>query len=152
MIGSTSDPWAWTQSSRSTPTSSMPNLSFTCRFRRSCRAENLSGKNTRMVWLVKTFGFTRFREGICSTHKGFLVTYTTSFKIKYTSSREEHGWPSRGYNLPKALCIRGRTHKVIEYEGHCRITIQQWIGWSTMELMWVSVLHQRKKECTSIIL
>ena len=34
----------------------------------------------------------------------------------------------RGYNLPNALCIRGRTHKVIEYEGHCRITIQQWSG------------------------
>ena len=29
MISSTSCPWAWTQSSRSTPTSSMHNLSFT---------------------------------------------------------------------------------------------------------------------------
>ena len=28
---------------------------------------------------------------------------------------------SRGYNLPKALCIRGKAHKVIEYEGHCQI-------------------------------
>ena len=28
---------------------------------------------------------------------------------------------SRGYNLPKALCIRGKAHKVIEYEGRCQI-------------------------------
>jgi hypothetical protein len=34
---------------------------------------------------------------------------------------------SRGYNLPQASCIWGRTHKVIEYEGHCRILIQQTI-------------------------
>ena len=27
----------------------------------------------------------------------------------------------RGYNLLKALCIRERTSKVIEYEGRCRI-------------------------------
>ena len=28
---------------------------------------------------------------------------------------------SGGYNLPKALCIRGKAHKVTEYEGCCRI-------------------------------
>ena len=28
---------------------------------------------------------------------------------------------SRGYNLPKALCILGKAHKLIEYEGRCRI-------------------------------
>ena len=27
----------------------------------------------------------------------------------------------RGHNLPKAICIREKTHKVIEYEGHRRI-------------------------------
>jgi hypothetical protein len=32
---------------------------------------------------------------------------------------------SRGYNLPKALCIRGRTHKIFECEGHCQIIIHQ---------------------------
>jgi len=42
---------------------------------------------------------------------------------------------NRGYNLPKALCIRGITHKVIEYEGYCQITAQQRIWWSTKELM-----------------
>ena len=26
-----------------------------------------------------------------------------------------------GYNLPKALCIRGKAHKVIENEGRCQI-------------------------------
>ena len=44
MIRSTSCPWAWTQSSRSTPTSPMHNLSFTSHFRRSCSVEILSGK------------------------------------------------------------------------------------------------------------
>ena len=44
MIRSTSCPWAWTQSSRSTPTSPMHNLSSTPHFRRSCSVEILSGK------------------------------------------------------------------------------------------------------------
>ena len=43
-IRSTSCPWAWTQGSRSTPTSSMYNLSFTSHVRRSCSVEILSGK------------------------------------------------------------------------------------------------------------
>ena len=77
---------------------------------------------------MKTFGLSRIRGRHRFNPSGILVTYTTSFKSKYTSSKAEHGWPSRWYNLPKALCIRGRTHKVIEYEVHCRITIQQWSG------------------------
>ena len=44
MIRSTSCPWAWTQSSRSTPTSPMHNLSFTSRVRWSCSVEILSGE------------------------------------------------------------------------------------------------------------
>ena len=40
MIRSTSCPWAWTQSSRSTPTSSMHNLSFTSRVWWSGSVEN----------------------------------------------------------------------------------------------------------------
>ena len=53
----------------------------------------------------------------------------------------------RGYNLPKALCIRERTHRVIKYEGRYRITIQQRTWWSTKDMMWVSVLNQKRKEC-----
>ena len=66
---------------------------------------------------MKTFGFTRIREGVGSTHQGILGTYTTNFGVNNTSSKVEHGSQSRGYNLPKASCIRGKTHKVIEYEG-----------------------------------
>ena len=44
MIRYTSCLWAWTQSSRSTPTSLMYNLSFTSRLWRSCSVEILSGK------------------------------------------------------------------------------------------------------------
>ena len=61
------------------------------------------------------------REGIGSTHRGILGTYTTNFGVNNTSSKVEHGSQSRGYNLPKALCIRGKAHKVIVYEGRCRI-------------------------------
>ena len=45
MIRSTLCPWAWTQSSRLTPTSPMHNLSFTSHFRWSCSIEILSGKS-----------------------------------------------------------------------------------------------------------
>ena len=81
MIRSTSCPWAWTQSSRSTPTSPMHNLSFTSHFR-SCSVESFTWWNTRWVWLVKTSEFTHIKEGIGSTHPGILRTYTTSFKSK----------------------------------------------------------------------
>ena len=89
MIRSTSCPWAWTQGSRSTPTSSMHNLSFTSHFRRSCNVEILYS-NTRRVWLVKTFEFTHIKEGIGSTHRGIEERYTTNFGLNITSSKEEH--------------------------------------------------------------
>ena len=150
MRRSTSCLWAWTQSSRSTPTSSMYNLPFTSRFDKGISVERFTWWNTRWVWLVKSSEFTHIKEGIGSTHQGILRTYTTNFGVINTSSKVEHCWSSRRYNVPKALCIRGRTHKVIENEGHCRIIIQQWIGRSITEPMWVSVPTQRKKECRGI--
>ena len=121
MISYTSCPWAWTQGSRSTPTSSMYNLPFTSRFDKCIRVESFTWCNTRWVWLVKTFEFTHIKEGIGSTHRGILESYTKSSEVINSSSKAEHGWESRGYNLPKALCIRGNAHKVIEYEGRCQI-------------------------------
>ena len=73
------------------------------------------------------------------------IIYQNLLEVINSSSKAEHGWESRRYNLPKALCIRERTHKVINYEGHYRIIIQQWIWRSTTGLMWVSVLNQKKK-------
>ena len=70
---------------------------------------------------MKTFEFTHIKESIGSTHQGILGTYTTNFGVNNTSSKVEHGSQSRGYNLPKALCIRGKAHKVIDYEGRCQI-------------------------------
>ena len=64
---------------------------------------------------------TVFREGIGSTHQGILGTYTTNFGVNNTSSKVEYGYQSRGYKLPKALYTHGKAHKVIHYEGHCRI-------------------------------
>jgi hypothetical protein len=100
---------------------------------------------------VKTFGFSRIRGKHRFNPSGYHKNiYHKHSRVINTSSKVEHGWQNRGYNLPKALCIRGRTHKVIEKEGHCRIIIQQWIGRSTTELMGVSVLNQRNKECKGI--
>ena len=84
--------------------------------------------STRSVWLVKTFGFIRFGEGIGSTHRGILGTYTTISGINNTSSIVEYAGESRGYNLPKALCDRGKAHKLIEYEGCCRINSNKGSG------------------------
>ena len=108
-------------SSRSTPTSPMHRFSFTSHVRWSCSVENFIWRSTRRVWFVKTFGFTWFSEGICSTHRGSWNHKPESLEIINSSSKAEHGWESRGYNLPKTLCIRGKAHKVIQYEGHGRI-------------------------------
>ena len=39
---------------------------------------------------MKTFGFTQIKEGIGSTHRGILGTYTTNFGVNNTSSKVEH--------------------------------------------------------------
>ena len=120
MIRSTSCPWAWTQGSRSTPTSSMHNLSCTSGFWRSFSAEILSSKRQKSKTRENSW-FTRIRGRHRFNPSGILVTYSTSFKSKYTSSKAEHGWPSKGYNLPKSIYTRGKAHEVIEYEGRCRM-------------------------------
>ena len=91
MIRSTSCPWAWTQSSRSTPTSSMYNLPFTSRFDKGISVESFTWWNTRWVWLVKTSEFTHIKEGIGSTRQGIVETYTTSFNSKY-HQLENRAW------------------------------------------------------------
>ena len=73
MIRSTSCPWAWTQSSRSTPTSSMHNLSFTSRVWWSCSVENFylakyQKSMTHEIFRVHTYyGRHRFNP---SGHRG----------------------------------------------------------------------------------
>ena len=121
MIGYTSRPWAWTQSSRSTPTSPMHNLSFTSHVRWSCSVEILSGEAPEEYDSWKLSG----SHGL---EKAYVQPIRLSWKyipqasiVDITSSKAEHGWESRGYNLPKALCIRGKAHKIIEYEGRCQI-------------------------------
>ena len=51
---------------------------------------------------MKSFGFTQIREGIGSTHRGIVGTYTTNFRVINTSPEVEYGYQRRGYNLPKA--------------------------------------------------
>ena len=95
MISSTSGPWAWTQSSRSTPTSPKHNHTFTSRFDKGISVESFTWWNTRWVWPMKSFGFTQIKEGIGSTHQGILGTYTTSFKSKY-HQLESRAWLAKG--------------------------------------------------------
>ena len=121
MISSTSGPWAWTQSSRSTPTSPMHNLSSTSRVRLSCSVEILSSEAPEEYDSWKLSG----SHGL---EKAYVQPIGASYKhipqvsrVNITSSKVEQGWESRWYNLPKALCIQGKAHKVIEYEGQCRI-------------------------------
>ena len=80
MIRSTSCPWAWTQSSRSTPTSPMHNLSFTSHFRKSCSVEILSGKIPKEYDSWKLSGSHGLEKA--STHRGILGTYTANFRSK----------------------------------------------------------------------
>ena len=60
-----------------------------------------------------------------SGHRGNIYH---NFGVNNTSSKVEHGSQSRGYNLPKALCIRGKAHRLIEYEGRCRIKSNKGCG------------------------
>ena len=46
---------------------------------------------------MKTFGFTRIKEGIGSTHRGILETYTTSFNSKY-HQLESRAWLAKSEN------------------------------------------------------
>ena len=70
---------------------------------------------------MKTFEFTHIKEGIGSSHQGFLEHIPRTSGVNNTSSKVEHGSQSRGYNLPKALYTHGKAHKVIEFEGHCQL-------------------------------
>ena len=58
-----------------------------------CR--NFIWRNNRRVWLAKTFGFIRFGEGIGSTHRGFLGTYSTNFRSKQ-HKLESREWLTKG--------------------------------------------------------
>ena len=66
---------------------------------------------TTGVWPVKTFGFTQIKEGIGSTHWGILEHIPWTLGSINTCSKQSMVEKSRGYNLPKALCIREGTSR-----------------------------------------
>ena len=108
MISYTSCPWAWTQGSRSTPTSSMYNLPFTSRFDKGISVESFTWWNTRWVWLVKTSEFTHIKEGIGSTRQGIMETYTTSFSSK-CHQLESRAWLAKQrIQLNKGIMYQGK--------------------------------------------
>ena len=151
MISYTSCPWAWIQGSRSTPTSSMYNLPFTSRFDKGISVESFYWWNTRWVWLVKSAEFTPIKEGIGSTHRGILETYTTSFESNY-HQLESRAWLAKSENeIYQWNYVSGKELlEVFVYEGHCRMIFQQRIRRSLVKLMCVSAHNQRKKQCEGI--
>ena len=58
---------------------------------------------------MKTFEFTQFREGICSTHRGILGTYTTNFRVNITNLKVEYGWPNQRIGFTNVIIINKRT-------------------------------------------
>ena len=58
---------------------------------------NFIWRSTRRVWLVKTFGFTRIKEGIGSTHQGLLGIYTTNFESN-DHQLESRAWFAKSEN------------------------------------------------------
>ena len=91
MISSILGLWAWTRSSRTSPTSPMHNLSFTALLKIIWTWRTIWWR-TRWVWPVKIFRVTQIKEGIGSTHQGILGTYTTTSGVINSSSTTEHGW------------------------------------------------------------
>ena len=150
MISYTSCPWAWTQGSRSTPTSSMYNLPFTSRFDKGISVESFTWWNTRWVWLVKTFEFTHIKEGIGSTRQGIMETYTTSFNSKYHQLESRAWLRKQRIQFTKGIMYPRKGSQGYWIWRTLSDKIQQRIWWSTRDLMWASVLNQRKKECKEI--
>ena len=121
MIRYTSCPWAWTQSSRSTPTSSMHNLSFTSRVWWSCSVEKFYLAKYQKSMTHENFRVHTYYERHRFNPSRHLRNIYHKLRSKYYKLERRALFKNRWYNLPKALYTHGKAHKVIQYEGHCRI-------------------------------
>ena len=77
-----------------------------CSQLRMFRVWKFNSRNTRRLWPMKIFGFTQIKEGICSTHRGILETYTTTFNSKYHQLKSR-AWLAKSENriYQMVLCI-----------------------------------------------
>ena len=96
MVRSTSCPWAWTQGSRSTPTSPMHTLSFTSRFRCSYNVEILSGKIPEEYDTWKLSSSHILRKACVQPIRVSWKHIPQASIVNTTSSKAEHGWSIRG--------------------------------------------------------
>ena len=94
---------------------------------------------------MKTFEFTHIKEGIGSTHRVILETYTTSYKSKCHQLQAEHGWPNQRIGFINGIMYQERPSR-----GFC---IQRTLSddYSTNDLMvrngnYVSIATQPAKE------
>ena len=90
------------------------------------------------------------REGIGSTHRGILGTYTTNIRSNYHQLESRAWLTKQRIQFTKGIIYPWKGSQGYWIWRTMSDEIQQWIRWSTTELMWVSVLNQRKKECTGI--
>ena len=75
----------------------MHDHSFTTLIRKIFECENLPGELRDEYDPCKLFGFAQIKEGIGSTHRGILETYTTSFNSK-SHQLESRAWLAKSEN------------------------------------------------------
>ena len=79
-------------------------------------------------------------------------TYTTSFSSK-CHQLESRAWLAKQrIQFTKGIMYPRKSSPAYLIWRTLSDKIQQWIWWSTMELMWVSIPNQRNKECKCIVL
>ena len=100
---------------------------------------------TRGVWPVKTFGFTQIKKGIGSTCQGIMETYTASFNRKYHQLENRAWLRKQRIQFTKGIIYPWKGSQGYSIGRTLSDKIQQRNRWSTRDLMWASVLNQRKK-------
>ena len=150
MIRSTSCPWAWTQSSRSTPTSSMHNLSFTSRVWWSCSVEKFYLAKYQKSMTHVNFRVHTYYERHRFNPSRHLRSIYHKVRSKYYKLERRALFKIRWYNLPKASGIRGKSSQAYLIWRTLSDKIRQKGLVVHKDLMWALVLNQRKKECQEI--
>ena len=149
MISATSGPWAWTQSSRSTPTFQCITFYSLLVFEEIVVLKIYLVKHPKSMTRI-TFEFTRIRKSIGSTHRDiFTKLYNTMTGATGTRLKAK-GWRYRvDDTIRQRHFVSGESHQWFKIWRSCWIAIHQKIRWSAKDLMWISVLNQ-KKGCKGI--
>ena len=107
----------------------------------------------RKIYLVKhqksmthiSFEFTRIREGIGSTHRGILGTYTTNFSVRIYQLESRACLAKADDRIYQRHYVSGEELKDLRIGRNCQIIIHKRIWLTTKNLMWVTMLNQKEK-------